>query len=205
LLFALDMRSGRGMQSSIEALQAATLAVQLMKRGFGLMTHSYGAGSDSPDVDCQSQAERVLLGLMVALAGADILGGAGQLECATVLSPVQLVIDCEVAAMMRQYLHTPDATDESVAWDDLLEIETGDHFLARNHTLAHCREHFVPEAFARLTRESYQASVRRDMLTNARDICRQLLSREPMPGLPDAAAVAEIGDIVAAADRHIGQ
>ncbi|MCP4327293.1 MAG: hypothetical protein GY791_02500 [Alphaproteobacteria bacterium] len=203
LMFALDMRTGRGLQSSIEAVQAATIAVQLLKRGFGLMTHSYGFGSDTPNADAQSQAERTLLGSMVSLAGADILGGAGQLECATALSPVQLVIDNELAGMLRQFLHTPDITDETVAWDDLLKVDVGAHFLAEAHTLTHCREHFAPEAFARLGRDAYEESSQRDMLTNARDICRQLLSRDPPQDLLDDAALAEITRIVTAADQRV--
>jgi trimethylamine:corrinoid methyltransferase-like protein/methanogenic corrinoid protein MtbC1 len=138
LMFTLDMRSGRSLQSSIEALQAASAAVQLMKQGFGLPCHTYGAGSDTPDVDGQSQAERAMLALMVALSGADILGAAGQLECATVFSPLQLVIDDELAGMVRQYLHTPEVDDESLGWEPLLAVPPGGHFLDAEHTLAHC-------------------------------------------------------------------
>jgi trimethylamine:corrinoid methyltransferase-like protein len=201
-MFTLDMRTGRSLQSSVEAIQAATIAIQLLKRGFGLITHSYGFGSDTPYADAQSQAERTFLGSMVALSGADILGGAGQLECATALSPLQLVIDNELAGMVRQYLHTPEVSDEALAWDDLLNIEAGGHFLAEAHTLAHCRDHFAPEAFARLARDAYQESGRRDMMANARDICRQILARKPAPGLPDNDTRAEIAAIAAAADRR---
>jgi len=202
LMFTLDMRTGRSLQSSIEAIQAAAIAIQLMKRGFGLMTHTYGFGSDTPNADAQSQAERTLLGSTVALSGADILGGAGQLECATALSPLQLVIDNELAGMVRQSLHTPEVSDAALGWDDLLKVEPGGHFLAEAHTLAHCRDHFAPEAFARLGRDAYEESGRRDMMANARDICRQVLSRDPPPGLPDDDTRAEIAAIVAAADRR---
>jgi trimethylamine:corrinoid methyltransferase-like protein len=203
LMFALDMRSGRSLQSSVEVLQAASMPLQLMKRGFGLMTHTYGSGSDTPDVDAQSQAERALLGLTVGLAEADILGGAGQLECATVFSPLQLVVDNEIVGMIRQYLHTPEITEESLNWQGLLDVRLGGHFLANDHTLQHCRGHFSPEAFVRLAHDSYEAAGRLELLANAREHARKLLEREPPDGLPSAEALREIEDVVAAGDRHI--
>ncbi len=92
LMFTLDMRTGMALHSCVESLQAKSMAIDVLKHGFGLITHTYGAGSDTPDVDSQSMAERAMLGQMVAMSGADILGGVGQLECATVFSPVQAVL-----------------------------------------------------------------------------------------------------------------
>lgn len=203
LIFALDMRTGRSLQSSVEALSGAAMAVQLCKRGFGLMTHSYGAGADTPDVCGQSQAERALIGLMVGLAGADILGGVGQLECATVFSPVQAVIDNELGAMQRAWLHTPEIDDEALAWELMLEVPQGGHFLANEHTLKYCRDVFAPSAFLKLARDPYEEAGRRTELENAMAIFDRLMSRTVPPGLPDADAVAEMAKVVAAADRAI--
>ncbi|MBO9402500.1 trimethylamine methyltransferase family protein [Shimia sp. R9_3] len=80
LMFALDMRTGGALQSSVEAMQAASLSIQLVKYGFGLMAHTYGSGSDTPDSDHQSMAERAMLMQTVALSGADILGGSVSLS-----------------------------------------------------------------------------------------------------------------------------
>lgn len=203
LIFALDMRTGRSLQSSVEALSGATMAVQVCKRGFGLMTHTYGAGADTPDITGQSQAERALLGLMIGLAGADVLGGVGQLECATVFSPLQAIIDNELGAMIRSWLHTPDVDDETLAWDLMIAVGRGGHFLANTHTLKHCRDVFEPSAFLRLARDPYEAAGRRSEIDNARAVYDRLVARHPPAGLPDDDAVAEMARIVAAADRQI--
>jgi trimethylamine:corrinoid methyltransferase-like protein len=203
LIFALDMRTGRSLQSSVEALSGAAMAVQLCRRGFGLMTHTYGAGADTPDVCGQSQAERALIGLMVGLSGADILGGVGQLECATAFSPIQAIIDNELGAMQRAWLHTPQIDDETLAWELMLEVTQGGHFLANEHTLKHCRDVFEPSTFLKLARDPYEESGRRTELDNAMAIYEQLTSRDAPPGLPDAGAVAEMAKVVAAADRAI--
>ncbi len=203
LMFTLDMRTGSALQSCVESLQAATMAVQLMKRGFGLVTHTYGAGSDTPDVDLQSMAERALLGQDIALSGADILGGVGQLECATVFSPVQAVLDNELGGMHRRYVQVPAVDDESLNWAEIPNIRAGGHFLDSIHTLRYCRDQHLPEAFMREDRDSYEKSGRRGAFEQAREICLDLINRPPPEGLPGADAVNELADVVAAADKHI--
>ena len=203
LIFALDMRTGRSLQSSVEALQGATMAVQVCKRGFGLMIHTYGAGSDTPDLCGQSMAERALIGFMVGQAGADILGGVGQMECATVFSPIQAILDSELGAMQRAWMRTPAVDDETLAWDLLMQVPQGGHFLANDHTLKHCRDVFEPASFLKLARDPYEEAGRRNEIDNARAIYERLMKRKTPPGLPGEDAVAEINRIVVAADKAI--
>jgi hypothetical protein len=47
LCFSTDMRTGRSLQSSVEAMRGASLAVQFIKDELGLPTHNYGSGADS--------------------------------------------------------------------------------------------------------------------------------------------------------------
>ncbi len=203
LIFSLDVRTGRPLQSNVEALQGASMAVELMKRGFGLVAHSYGAGSDSPAPDAQAQAEVALRAQSVALAGADILGGVGQLECATVFSPVQAVLDNEVGAMMNRFLLAPRINDDSLAWGQMLDIEVGGHFLSNAHTVRHCRDMFSPRVFQRTDRDTYDQSGRRGAVESARDLCNEFLARPLPPELPDEDAVGEIEAVVRAADLAI--
>ncbi len=202
LIFALDMRSGRSLQTSVEAMLGAAGAVQLMKRAFGLPVHTYGSGTDSPDIDGQSMIERALLGLMVGLSEADILGGAGQLEVATAVSPLQLVIDDEIAGMVRRLVSGLGIDDETVAWDELMAIEPGSHFLTSRHTLRHCREGYAPKTFTRLARSNWNQEGSPDLAARAGERCRAILGAERPPHLSEDAA-REIADIVEAADRHL--
>ena len=102
IIFSTDMRTGRSLQSSVESMRAASMAVQFIKKAFGLPTHNYGSGTDSPIVDEQSATERAILTTWMAASGLDILGGAGQLEMVTSASPLQLIVDNEVLAMARR-------------------------------------------------------------------------------------------------------
>ncbi len=203
LMFALDMRTGSATQSSVEAMQAASLSVQILKHGFGLLSHTYGAGSDTPDADHQSMAERSLLMQTVALSGADILGGVGQLECATVFSPVQAVLDNEIGAMMRRFLRVPETSEEALNWDEIRQIRVGGHFLDSDHTVAGCRDQFAPRVFQRMGRDDYEATGRRGAFDEARDQALTAIATAPEEGVLSEDQRREIAALAAAADRHI--
>lgn len=202
LMFALDMRTGSALQSSVEAMQAASMAIQLVKQGFGLVAHTYGSGSDTPDADHQSMAERALLMQTIALAGADILGGIGQLECATVFSPVQAVLDNELGAMMRRFTRPPEIDETSLNWDEMMSVAVGGHFLDSNHTVHACRDQLIPQVFQRDGRDDYEASGRRGAFEVARDRALSAISNAG-PSVLSQDQTREISDLAAAADKHI--
>ena len=203
LMFALDMRTGSALQSSVEAMQAASLAIQLVKQGFGLIAHTYGAGSDTPDADHQSMAERALLMQTVALAGADILGGVGQLECATVFSPVQAVLDNELGMMMRRFTRPPEITGDTLNWDEITRVAVGGHFLDSDHTVTACRDQLIPGVFRRDGRDDYEARARRGAFEEARDHALAAIRAAPEAGVLDDDQRREIDALAGRADRHI--
>ncbi|MCP4494371.1 MAG: hypothetical protein GY820_44790 [Gammaproteobacteria bacterium] len=203
LIFSLDVRTGRSLQSCVEVLQGTSIVVQLMKHGFGLVTHTYGAGSDTPAPGPQAQAETALRSQLVALAGADILGGVGQLECATVFSPIQAILDNELGAMLNKYLQASLVDDESTAWERLQGIESGGNFLSDEHTVRHCRNMFMPRVYQREDRDNFEANNRRDMMDSALASYREIIQRPLPDSLPDADQQREIERIVQAADVDI--
>lgn len=203
LMFALDMRTGSALQSSVEAMQAASLSIQLVKHGFGLMAHTYGSGSDTPDSDHQSMAERAMLMQSVALSGADILGGIGQLECATVFCPVQAVLDNEIGAMTRRFLRVPDVSDAALNYEEMLRVPVGGHFLDSDHTVSGCREQLAPNVFQRIGRDDYEAGGRRAAFDIARDKALTAIKSASKTPLLSASQMAEIKTLIAAADKHI--
>jgi trimethylamine--corrinoid protein Co-methyltransferase len=201
LIFSMDMQTGRSLQSSPEALRGAALAIKFIKYAFGLPAHTYGSGSDSPDIDNQSMAERSLQGLLVAMAGADILGGAGQIEVATTISPVQLVIDNEIAGMIRRIVSGLVIDDETMAWKDLLGTSTTGHFLESDHTLRHCRDAFRPKTFTRQTREIWEKQGKKDLKARATEAYHSLREKEKSRAMADDVK-KEMDRIVEAADWY---
>ena len=203
LMFTLDMRTGSALQSCVESQQAASMAVQLMGEGFGMMTHTYGAGSDTPDADHQSMAERTMLAETIALSGADILGGVGQLETATVFSPVQAVLDNEIGSMLRRFIRAPEVCDAAFNWDEVSNIRIGGHFLDSPHTISVCRDQVIPDVFLRDDRGDYEKSGRRTAFDAAREKALLLIKRAPEEGMLSEDQNVEITKLQRHADKHI--
>ncbi len=202
LIFSTDMMSGRSLQSSVESIQGAALAVQFIKNAFELPTHTYGIGTDSPALDEQSTSEGALRCMTIALSGADILGAAGQLEVATTISPVQLAIDNEVLGMVRRLVTQIEFDDEAMAWQELLAAEPGSQFLTNEHTFRHCRDGLMPVNFVRLTRESWHAKGKRDLIDRATEFCKNVTKEADPPARPKE-MLDEMDAIVARADVRL--
>ncbi len=203
LVFSLDVRTGRSLQSCVEVLQGTSMSVQLMKYGFGMVTHTYGAGSDTPAPDAQAQAEVALRAQLVSLSGADILGGVGQLECATVFSPIQAILDNEIGGMLNKFLQASHVDDESTAWELLKGIDTGGNFLSDDHTVRHCRSMYMPKVYQREDRDNFEAGNRRDVMDSALETYHEIMQRPLPDSLLDAERTREIEQIVKAADADI--
>ena len=202
IIFSTDMRTGRSLQSSVEALKGASGAIQFIKKAFNLPTHNYGSGSDSPVFDSQSMSERAMLSTLMGLSGLDILGGAGQLEVATAVSPLQLLVDNEVFGMVRQILRGFTFNDDQLAWEVITKGKPGDHFLTTPHTLRHCRDAFTPQNFTRLTREAFEREGSKAFHERVLERYRALMIGENKCLLKSDTA-QELDSIVQRADRKL--
>jgi len=202
IIFSTDMRTGRSLQSSVESLKAASGAIQFIKAAFNLPTHNYGSGSDSPTVDGQSMSERCMLSTLMAASGLDILGGAGQLEVATAVSPLQLIVDNEVIAMIRKIMTGFTFDDDNLALNILLETRPGDHFLTSDHTLAHCREAFEPQNFIRISREAWELQGGKSLMERVLERYRDIIDKENLCLLNDDLA-GEVDSIANVADKKL--
>lgn len=202
IIFSTDMRTGRSLQSSVESMRGASMAVQFIKSAFGLPTHNYGSGSDSPLVDEQSVAERTMLTTWMAASGLDILGGAGQLEVATVASPLQLIMDNEILGMARRISAPVYLDEEQLGWEALTETDPGQHYLTSMHTLNHCREGFTPQNFIRMTRDAWESKDNKTLLERIREDYRRIIGKERAFGASSELS-QEIDAIVKAADKSL--
>jgi trimethylamine:corrinoid methyltransferase-like protein len=202
LVFFGDMATGSSVQSSVEAVQGKAAAVEFLKAAFGLPTHTYGFGSDGPVPEGQSALETSLLASAVWAAGADILGGAGQLEVATTVSPVQLVMDEEVAKWLRRFAAGLPVSDDTLAWEELLATEPGGEFLSRKHTFRHCRDAYRSKLLTRDSISGWEKKGRVDLPGRALERYRALAAREPAPcTTPEVSR--EFDALVRAADREL--
>ena len=156
ILFSTDMRSGRSLQSSAEAIKAGSAVVQFIKAAFGLPTHNYGLGSDAAGLGEQNMAERAMLLTTKVLSGQDIIGGAGQTEVAVCVSPLQLIADNELLAMAKVLVEPITLNDNDLGISVLKKVEPGKDFISQAHTAKNCRALLRPQNFNRLTMTSWK-------------------------------------------------
>jgi len=202
IIFSTDMRTGCSLQASVEAIRGASMATQFIKTEFGLPTHNYGSGTDSPTVDEQSFSERSMLTTWMAASGLDILGGAGQLEVATTVSPLQLIIDNEILAMARRLIAPFHFDDDQLAWEALTTVSPGQDFLTIDHTLLHCRDGFSPFNFIRSARDDWEGTGAKSLLDRVKDAYLNMKDPKNRYAAKEE-LVKELDDLVNAADRAI--
>jgi trimethylamine--corrinoid protein Co-methyltransferase len=202
---AMDMRSGRAVKACPEAMQANALSAQFLTEAYGLPVHTAGLTSDAFGTDGQAMVEHSLFGLMVAAAGAVVLGRAGELEAAKTFSPLQLIVDDEIATALgrlRQLRGELSLEGDATAWQDILSVSPGGHFLETEHTLRHCREALRPGLFVRQSRDAWAAEGETTLIDRARDRFRQLIAAAGRPEV-DSGTVQAMESIVTEADRAL--
>jgi trimethylamine--corrinoid protein Co-methyltransferase len=73
-------------------------------KSLGLPTHAYLGASDAKLVDAQAGLESGMTALIGALAGINMISGAGMLDFLACQSPEKLVVDAEAIAMVQRFL-----------------------------------------------------------------------------------------------------
>ena len=115
----------------------------------------------------------------------------------------QLVMDNEIARMIKFAVAGISVTDETMAVDDIAKVGAFGDFLSLDATLKHMRELSQPEVLDRRVREDWEARGSTDLATRARARALDLVeSHQPMPLDPDVAE--QVHGIIEAADREKG-
>lgn len=201
LLFSMDMQTTYTLQSNTEITFGRLICMQAFEQGYGIPCHSYGTGTDSMTLDGQNMIERTSLIHMMAMSDASVLGGAGQLETAKTISPIQLIIDNEIFGMARRLRHGLEVNDETLDFEELLEGDDEDGYLMSEHTLDHFHEMHRPELFYKgyLRGENDEEKT---LLDRALASYQKLIQKEQIPTL-DPETAAKVHEIVERAAREL--
>lgn len=136
-----DMHGGMYRYGGADRCNLLMARVQLLAEYYGCPTGVHGGKTDSCYYNEQTGAEKMSSMLLPVLAGAVGIGTVGHLENAVTFSPVQLVIDNELARYVRRAIRAPWVVDhETLATDVVEAVCPGGNFLAEPHTLEHFRE-----------------------------------------------------------------
>ena len=73
--------------------------------------------------------------MCAAMAGANLIYGAGMLDSGLIFSYAQLVIDNDIFKMIRKVMQGMHVDDENLAVDIIKSVGPGGDFLMQDHTM----------------------------------------------------------------------
>jgi trimethylamine--corrinoid protein Co-methyltransferase len=102
--------------------------------------------------DAQAGHEKTLTGMCAAMAGANLIYGAGMLDSGLIFSYAQLVIDNDIFKMVRKVMQGMRVDDENLAADIIKSVGPGGDFLMQEHTMKYMRT--LPSSPNLITRDN---------------------------------------------------
>ncbi len=138
--------------------------------------------------------------MLSALAGANLIYGAGMLEAGMTFSFGQLVIDDEIAAMVKRIVNGVSLEDELMGVDLIKKVGIGNNFLSQRHTLKHLETEQVRATIIdRRMRGAWKKKRSKSLIQSANQKAAELLkTHEPKP-LPED-LIKELKRIVKSAE-----
>lgn len=142
--------------------------------------------------------------MLPALAGADLIYGLGMLESGITMGFGQMVMDDEMAGMIRYSLQGMPVNDYTLDIDGIKKVGIGGNHLKEKRTKAHARGYqSAPKFIDRDVIENWELGGSRDMRTRCEDEARHILeTHKPIPIPEDAAAL--IREMINREERDLG-
>ncbi len=134
-----DMRSGKTPMGAIETAMLDVACAEVGKH-LGLPTHAYMVAGDGRVVDAQVEMESGISAVLGALAGINMISGAGMLDFLACHSIEKLVIDAEAIASAQRLIEGIEARGDSLATTMFAQTGLAGDFLKLKETRALFRQ-----------------------------------------------------------------
>jgi len=134
-----DMRSMNFGYAGAERMPLLAARVQLVSEYYGCPSGVHGGKTNACIPGIQAGVEKAVSMYGAVLAGAIGLGTVGQLESAVTFSPLQLVIDNEVARYVRRAVRGFEVNEETLSLDLIEEVGINGRTIDHEHTALHYR------------------------------------------------------------------
>ncbi len=178
----LDMRTGMSATGAPEFSLIGVGAIQLAK--FYGLPSNMGVQSDSKVSDEQTAYEKSFAALAAISAGADFCDlFIGSTEAFNTYSPIQLIIDDEIASNAKRFSDGIEVTEETLSVDLIHRVGPMGSFLKQKNTMQRFRkEHLAPRLSDRASRSKWMSAGGKDAKARARDRMVELMnSHTPEP------------------------
>ena len=124
--------------------------------------------------------------MLAALAGANLIYGAGMLEAGMTFSFGQLVIDDEIAAMVKRIICGISVEDELMGVDLIKKVGIGNNFLSQRHSLKYLETEQVKATIIdRRMRGAWEKRGSKSLIQSANQKAVELLKTHKPAPLPE--------------------
>ena len=154
------------------------------------MVGSFGVGIAGEEPGIPSEPGELAFTAMTCMSMTDFASGIGSLDQAKGASLEQIVIDCDIWEMIREFRRSVKFDDEHFATDLIKKVGPGGTFLKEAHTSRNMRkELFLPTKEASDRYKSYRLSrPTKEIVRQARERAKKILAtHKPEPLDSDAA------------------
>lgn len=181
-----DMRKGT---TPMGAVETAMIDVSYSQVGkfLNLPTHTYLGASDAKVIDTQAGLESGISIVLGALAGINMISGAGMLDFLACFSLEKQVIDAEIIAMAQRLLAGVQLPTDTLATAMFEGINFKGDFLKQKVTreLFSQEQHLPSKVIDRDSIRGWHQEGNLDTFARAKGQVRQLLSQYQQPDLPE--------------------
>ncbi len=201
---AFDMREGTTPMGDV-GTWLIDCAYAEVGKALNIPTHAYLGMSDSKIVDAQCGFESAGGVILAALAGINMVSGAGMMDFETCQSFEKLVLDAEIIGMAKRLAGGIEAREQPIALNIMRKLGHRADYLADAHTLKWFRrELYIPsEVIDRGSFDSWKRKGSKSAFDRASERVDRLVSAYE-PAVRSEKLVAELRSITTRAARSFG-
>ena len=183
----VDVRYGSFAIGSPEGALFVSFAGQ-MARHYGIPSRAGGGLTDAKTMDDQAGSEATMQLMTTLSSGINyVLHAAGVLDSYSTASPEKFVLDCDRIRYVERFREGFDVDEETLALDLIEEVEPGQHFLNKRHTLDHCKTEFlIPEVYDRDSYDNWESDGAKTAYELAHERVGELLEEYERPPIDEA-------------------
>ena len=141
--------------------------------------------------------------MLTALAGSNLIYGAGMLELGITFDYAQMVMDNEMARMIKKAVCGISVSDETLAVDVIKKVGTAGNFISEKHTFNHMRTQSKSKVIDRRMRGAWLEDGGKNFTDRAYDVAISILENYKPETLPESVQ-AELRAIVEETEKELG-
>ena len=140
---------------------------------------------------------------MAALAGANLIYGLGMIESGMTFDYGQLVMDNEIAKMIKFCVAGIPVNDETLSVEVTKEVGPFKDFLTHRNTFEHMKIQSQPRLMDRKVRATWEAAGKKSLHDRAMEEARRIMRTHKPDPLPQGAA-EKLRAIVEETEKELG-